>query len=422
MKLNNKKIFLCITFFAATIALSGCKMLSRQKPQETTVPNDYFAEVQEPQAPILRTLNGANELDLETPLRCNVNWKTQEMVLTLPYNNSFFKFERNGLNNKLPRFEVVNFSFDEMPAEQALLKLTKEAGITLTAKDAPYTKISGTGISGEFSAVVDMIAEKAEFYYSYDSSKKVMTLSRKTNFTLYAPHSRTILLSLLDVIRGSGITDITTDWSDYSLTFDADFELQQKMENLVQTFEDNPTMIAYDVNVFRIYPNNDCKEIEWKKMLKEFDFGTITTAKTSVIGRVLTTTDELNIETLRAFLGGQASVVQISEGKFVVPSEWFARFDVGKCTDKDIKEADLSILGRATLQKDNRIFSEITLESSQGQISQFNVRSRLGDNFVIIGIPNAIFGENAPKSETVIFMVPRIIRTLKTSEPIKNKL
>jgi len=422
MNFNSKKSFLFVIITATTLVLGGCKMMIFKKSEEKPQADLFLADIQAPETSIIRTLRGANELDLETPLRCNVNWKTQEMVLTLPYNNSFFKFERNGKNDRLPRFEVVNFSFEEMPAEQALLKLTKEAGITLTAKDAPYTKISGTGINGEFSAVVDMIADKADFYYSYDAGKKIMTLSRRANFTLYAPHSRTIILSILDVIRGAGITDVTTDWADYSLTFDADFELQRKMENLVKTFEDSPTMIAYDISVFRIYPNNDCKEIEWKNMLKEFDFGTITTAKTSVIGRVLTTTDELNIETLRAFLGGQASVVQVSEGKFVVPSEWFARFDVGKCTNGKVKESDLSILGKASVQQDNRIFSEITLESSQGQISQFNVRSRLGNNFVIIGIPNAIFGDNGPKSETVVFMVPRIVRTLKTTETIKNKL
>ena len=54
---------------------------------------------------IIRTPEGANELDLETPLRCNVNWTTQQMVLTLPYIKSAFKLERNGQNDPLPRFE-----------------------------------------------------------------------------------------------------------------------------------------------------------------------------------------------------------------------------------------------------------------------------------------------------------------------------
>ena len=61
----------------------------------------------------------------------------------------------------------------------------------------------------------------------------------------------------------------------------------------------------------------------------------------------------------------------------------------------------------------NRIFSDITLEGTDGQITQFNIRSKLGENFLIIGIPNEIFGIKNPKSETIVFIVPRIIRTIK---------
>ena len=42
--------------------------------------------------------------------------------------------------------------------------------------------------------------------------------------------------------------------------------------------------------------------------------------------------------------------------------------------------------------------------------------------FLIIGIPNQLFGAKSPKSETVVFMVPRIIRTLKTTKPILDNL
>ena len=93
-------------------------------------------EFKSPEDPaIIRTPEGANALDLETPLRCNVNWKTQQMVLTLPYINSAFKLERNGRNDPLPRFEVTGYTFDMMPAEQALVKLTKDAGIRVSSAD-----------------------------------------------------------------------------------------------------------------------------------------------------------------------------------------------------------------------------------------------------------------------------------------------
>lgn len=412
----------CLTIAFILMSINGCKT---EKPQPLPPVGDRVsADFVYPEDPkIIRTPEGANALDLETPLRCNVNWQTQQMVLTLPYNMSAFRLEKNGLNDPLPRFEVTGFSFEKMPAEKALYKLTKEADIKLVAKDAPYASISAENLRGEFSEVVNMITDAGEIYYSYDASKKTMTISRKANFTLYVPKSRPIILGLLDVLRGSGITDITTDWADYSVSFDGDFELKTKIMSLIKYFESNPTLVAYDVSVFRIYPYSKSDEIEWKEMLNAFYFGTVTTAKTGVIGRVLTTTNELNISTLRKFLGAQAMVMPVAEGKFVVPNLWFSRFDVGKCGSRKSVEADLSILAKASLEKGNRIFSNITLEATNGQITQFDVRSRLGENFLIIGIPNEIFGVSSPKSETVVFMVPRIIRTLKTNKPIiQNKI
>ena len=230
------------------------------------------------------------------------------------------------------------------------------------------------------------------------------------------------MLGLLDVLRGSGITDMTTDWADYSVTFEADFELQSKVNKLVSYFEENPSLITFDVNVFRIYPYSKDNDIEWQELLTTFDFGTIKTTKTGVIGRALTTSNDLNISTLRSFLGQQAMVLPVAEGKFVVPNLWFARFDIGKCAARDSIESGLSVLAKASLEHDNRIFSDITLEATNGQITHFNVRSRLGENFMIIGIPNQIFDKNSPRSETIVFMVPRIIRTMKTTQPIRNNL
>ena len=213
---------------------------------------------------------------------------------------------------------------------------------------------------------------------------------------------------------------MTTDWADYSVTFEADFELRNKINKLVAYFEDNPTLIAFDVNVFRIYPYSADDDIEWQDLLKTFDFGTIKTTKTGVIGRALTTSNDLNISTLRSFLGQQAMVIPVAEGKFVVPNLWFARFDIGKCSARNSLETGLSVLAKASLEHNNRIFSDITLEATNGQITQFNVRSRIGENFMIIGIPNQIFDKKSPKSETVVFMVPRIIRTLKTNKTLQN--
>lgn len=417
-----KTKFINILFLFCAMVLVSCKSNEQEAAPVLSQEELISSEVVYPQHPdTIRTPKGANALDLETPLRCYVNWSTQEMISTLPFNVEAFNLVKNGKNDILPRFEVTGFSFETMPAEQALLKLLKEADIKLVAKDGPYAKISAENLQGEFSEVINMITEAADLYYSYDADRKIVTISHKANFSVFTPRSRPIMLGLLDVLRGSGVTDITTDWSDYSITFNADYELRAKIMKLIKSFEENPTLIVYDINIFRIYPHSG-QDIEWQELLKTFDFGTIKTAKTGVIGRVLTTSNDLNIGTLRKFLGNQGTVVPVSEGKFVVPNLWFARFDIGKCGNRQAIEQDLSVLAKSSLENKHRIFSSITLEATGGQITHFDVRSKLGENFLIIGIPNGIFGVSKPKSETIVFIVPRIIRTMKTNNNILNNL
>lgn len=386
-----------------------------------STPVTRVADIIVPQDPLkIKTTKGARTLDLESPLRCSVNWKTQEMITSIPYNITAFNLVKNGNNDILPRFEVTGFSFQTMPAEKALLKLTKEAGIKLIAKDAPYASISAENLRGEFSDVINMITDAAEIYYSYDAKNKALRISNRANFSLYLPKSRPIMLGILDVLRGDGITNVTTDWDEYSITFDADVALRKKVTDLINYFEENPVLIAFDVSIFRVYPYNSKDDINWQGLLSDFDFGTIKTTKSGVIGRVLTTSDDLNISTLRRFLGSQATVIQVTEGKFVVPNLWLARFDVGKCAKPTDLEAGLSMLGKASLEQNNKIFSSITLESDDGQITSFDIRSKLGENFMIIGLPNEIFEAETPKSETIVFMVPRIIRTTKTTKLLQN--
>ena len=71
--MNTKLSFL--TIIAACIALSACQFLNRQdKPiQEDDVPTLNTEMIYPYNSNAIRTPDGANALDLETPLRCNVN-------------------------------------------------------------------------------------------------------------------------------------------------------------------------------------------------------------------------------------------------------------------------------------------------------------------------------------------------------------
>lgn len=413
------KIFQYTAALCAIAILTNCGHRA-EEPSTSETPS-YNISVEKSMYPQIKTPKGANQLDLEIPLRCFVNWNTQQMISTIPYNLKAFNLVRNGNNDILPKFEVTGFSFDTMPAERALLKLTKEAGIKLVAKDAPYSSISAENLRGDLTEVINIITEAAEVYYTYNASNKTLRISRKANFSLYVPQSRPILLAILDVLRGAGITEFTADFDDYTITFDADYELKNKIVNLIGYFEENPILIAYDMRVFTLYPYNN-KDIEWQKMLQTFDFGSVKSSKSGVLGRILTTSNDINIASLNAFLGTQARIEPVAEGKFVVPNVWFSRFDIGKCANRSSMETDLSILAKSSFEQNDKIFANITLEARDGEITQFDIRSKLGENFLIIGIPNDIFGVNQPKSETIVFMVPRIIKTLKTIKHLENNM
>lgn len=421
----NKKIIVSTLF---VILLNGCSPFEKFTQnedgvfiEEQNVAEQFNAKIYNPTYPTIRTPKSVDQLDLEKPLRCFVNWNSQQMISTIPYNLKAFNLVRNGQNDLLPRFEVNGFSFETMPAEKALLKLTKEAGMKLVAKDAPYSSISADNLHGELAEVIDIITEAAEIYYTYNANTKTLRISRKANFSLYVPQSKPILLSILDVLRGSGITGFTADFDDYTITFDADYELKNRIINLISYFEENPTLIAYDVQIFNVTPNKGT-DINWQKMLDMFEYGAIKSSKSGVLGRMLTTSNQININSLNVFLGGEAKVEAVADGKFIVPNQWFSRFDIGKCAARNSIAANLSILAKSSFEQNNKVFATITLEAPNGEITKFDIRSKLGENFLIIGIPNQIFGNKNSRSETIVFMVPRIIKTLKTSKHLKNKL
>lgn len=412
----------CVVFIGACAAFENRNsdefVLPETKQDKASV---YTAKIEKKTYPEIRTTQGADQLDLETPLRCSVNWSTQQMISTIPYNLKAFNLVSNGKSDPLPRFEVNGLSFETMPAEKALLKLTKEAGLKLVAKDAPYAGISAENLRGDFTDVVNMIADAAEIYYTYNASNKTLRISRKSNFSLYIPKSRTIMLAVLDVLRGAGITDFTSDFDDYSITFDADFELKNKVANLIEYFEENPILLAYDIKVFNLYPY-DPKGVEWQQIMQTFDFGSIKSSKNGVLGRILTTSNDINVSSLTSFLSRQARVEDVGEGKFVVPNLWFSRFDIGKCVPRQSMLMDLSVLAKASFRQNNKIFSDITIENKKGEIAQFSIRNRLGENFLIIGLPNTVFGRKQPQSETVIMVVPRLVKTIRTSKVLENNL
>jgi hypothetical protein len=103
----------------------------------------------------------------------------------------------------------------------------------------------------------------------------------------------------------------------------------------------------------------------------------------------------------------QGNVVLISQGSFVIPNGWSARFDIGQCTKEERLETDL-IVGARGRYGDyggmKKVDSKIVLRTHQGEIANFDVPVTLGDNMVIIGMTTI-----SPFAELVVFISPRVV-------------
>ena len=108
-----KTFFKNIAFFSIALLLCSCGSWwgesTEDEQQRALKAPVYTAKVEKSTYPVIRTPKGANQLDLEVPLRCFVNWNTQQMISTIPYNIKAFNLVRNGkttycLGLRLPGF------------------------------------------------------------------------------------------------------------------------------------------------------------------------------------------------------------------------------------------------------------------------------------------------------------------------------
>lgn len=354
--------------------------------------------------------------NMEAPLRCEVNWDEQRMIMRLPFHPAEFALSRADRRDDLPRFGVAGFSFTGWPAERVYQRLLEEASIHVVATDGPYEPISAKELRGELSQVMDVIAETAGLYYVYDSQFKRLELRRDARFQLRVPMPKPIVLAVLDALRGAGVRDIVIDWEDRLLTFDGDHAIEDEVRELIAAFSDSAVLVAYDIDIYRAYPTTRNGQLDWQRLRAAFGPDAVKVSVAGTRGQMLVTSPNLNGKTLRRFLRNQAAFTHISEGTVMVPNRWRSRFDVGRCGVDHLIERRLNLLFSAEL-RDQRLNSELTISNMEGEISRYDIRSRLGEHFLLIGFPTRAVGEDAPVgAETVFLFSPRVVEIVGTGD------
>lgn len=419
MHKNTIKTRLVLFFTMCSLVVCGCANKQTEIPMYDTVNVVENTVIDERSVPIFPkkaalTTDTAQHFALDLPKRCTVDWNNQSVVSVVPEEK--VEIVRLNVGAPLPDLKVSDFEFKKMSVKEVLDTLLADTDITVIEDLPTLEKITGVIENASLSDAVDLIAKLGHVYYSYDADFGEIHLSPRGKWMIKMPKDETMIMAMLDAMRGADIGNILVNWRDKTAVFEGDFQTEREVAKLVTDIASKKYIVAWDIDVYRVYPKTDSAMI-WMDMLPAFGEKNIRMSVPGVVGRALVVSPEINTKTLQEFMSRQASVVLISQGTFAIPNGWQSRFDIGQCSKEDRLETDL-VIGATGNYGDyggyKKIDSKIVLSTSNGELSSFKVPSDVGDNYVIVGIPTHSFVTTpetliSPFAELVVFISPRLI-------------
>ncbi len=420
-------IFLCL----GVCCLVGCV----QQPVEDIPDYDTINVVEdlvinEKSVPIFPkkaalTTDTAQRFALDLPKRCQVDWNNQSIVSVVPEEK--VEIIRLEAGDPLPELKVSDFEFRKLYVKDALDILLKDTDITVLEDIPALEKVSGLIATSSLQDAVDLITKLGHVYYSYDADFGEIHLSGRGKWLIKMPKDETMIMAMLDAMRGADVRNLLVNWTDKTVVFEGDYQTEREVAKIISDIAAKEYVLAWDVDVYRVYPKTD-NPIIWMNMLPAFGDKNIRMSIPGVVGRALVVSPEINTKTLQEFISKQASMVLVSQGTFAIPNGWQSRFDIGQCGKEDRLETDL-VIGATGTYGDyagyKKIDSKIVLSTSNGELSSFKIPSSVGDNYVIIGIPTHAFVTTpetliTPFAELVIFMSPRLISIVDANNGVQR--
>ncbi|MBQ7413304.1 MAG: hypothetical protein IJV07_03405 [Alphaproteobacteria bacterium] len=372
-----------------TVAVATCLMWGTASFAEKTAPK-----------------SSARFINIETPFRCAVNrLRDLDIATTLALKDDDFKLTFFDKMDNLPRYEVNGLSFTKQPIDEALQKLVDEADITVYTEDGFYPSMDAKDVYGELTDVVDELTKAGEVFYRYDAMKKELYLSRRGRFELQLPNSRTVMLALLDALRGAGITNVNPDWKNNTILMSLTASEKETVEDLIGYIEKDGYLLLADTQVYTVRPKGNAN---WQKVIRRFGAGRVYSANNGLSGKVLNIGNQIPQERMLAAIDTEFDIEPVSQGMAIVPNGWKMRFNVGQCSFRN-DMASLSVLLNARILAPEKIETNIVLDSKQGEISSFNTVSAIDNELVIVGVPVP----DSPADELMATLKLRLIRLVR---------
>lgn len=421
-------LFLCLSIWG--LFIGGCANQTDNAPLYNTVNVVENVVINEKSVPIFPkkaalTTDTAQHFALDLPKRCRVDWNNQSVVSVVPEEK--VEVVRLDTGDALPDLKVSDFEFKNRSVKDTLDILLQDTDISIIEDLPTLEKITGVIAESSLSDAVDLITKLGHVYYSYDAEFGEIHLTSHGKWMIKMPKDETMIMAMLDAMRGADVHNLLVNWQDKTVVFEGDYQTEHEVAKIITDVAAKKYVLAWDIDVYRVYPKTD-NPIIWMDMLPAFGEKNIRMSVPGVVGRALVVSPEINTKTLQEFMSRQSSVVLISQGTFAIPNGWQSRFDIGQCSKEDRLETDL-IIGATGKYGDyggyKKIDAKIVLSTSNGELTSFKVPSDVGDNYVLVGIPTHSFVTTpetliSPFAELVVFMSPRLISIVDANNNIKK--
>ena len=359
------------------------------------------------------TTLAATTLNVETPFRCSVqNLAQQQISTTLVLNKDDFKLFPTQASDPLPSYEVNGWTFTNRPVDIAIQELVEEAKIVVYSEEVAYPDLNATDVFGELESVISELCDAADIFYRYDAKRQELYLSRRNSFELRLPDNRTVMLAILDALRGANIVGATPDWNTNSILLNITKAEKEVIEQLMADILKDAYILIADTNVYRLTPYT---QATWQDVVNRFGASRVHASRNGLMGKMLTMGHQAEAQSFMNTLAQDFSIEPISQGIAIVPNGWKMRFEVGRCVVNPAEKSSLSILLTTQIQTPKIVDTTVTLDTYAGEVATFDARTAIDDELAIIGIP-ALTQDNPLGQEQLITLKLRLIRLITQQE------
>lgn len=325
-------------------------------------------------------------LDIELPFRCSSTplMEGESVASSVALSKMDFTVRLPGQTALLPRYQVNGFSFSSKTLDVALSELLKNADIKVVAEDEKYPTLSARDLKGELSDVVEELMQKSDLFYTYQSDNKTFFLTHKTKAIIQVPSNKLVMTAVLDALNGAHLKPFSVDWANFQISLSVTRPELREIQSLMRQLVKEKYILATEVKLYDI--SSASSQTHWQAILNKLGTRKISVSQNGLVGQALTLAPAVDEKTFLSALRGIFSPTLVATGRVVVPSGWRTRFNFNQCSSQ-MSYPELSLFLQASIKKKNEAHTVLTLDSSSGEITSFDLNNNLDQKVMIVGVP-----------------------------------